>query len=71
MTEDLLVRLDDKAMRFLLSLHDGEPDFDAIGLPQAAELPAVRWKLLNLEKLRSQNPDKHAEHRLEIEGLRP
>lgn len=49
MTEDLLARLDDNAMRFLLSLHDGEPDFEAIGLPQAATLPAVRWKRLNLE----------------------
>lgn len=70
MTEDLLARLDDKAMHFLLSLHDSEPDFDAIGLPQAAQLPAVRWKLLNLEKLKAQNPGKHDEQRREIEGLR-
>ena len=70
LTKDLLVRLDSNAMRFLLSLHDGKPDFDAIGLPQAAELPAVRWKLLNLEKLRAQNPAKHAEQRREIEALR-
>lgn len=71
MTADILAKLDDKAMLFLLSLHDGEPDFEAIGLPQAAELPAVRWKLLNVEKLKTQNPDKHAEQRQEIEGLRP
>ena len=70
MTSDLLARLDDNAMRFLLSLHDGEPDFEAIGLPQAADLPAVRWKVLNLEKLKAQNPKKHAEQRREIEGLR-
>ena len=70
MTADLLARLDDKAMRFLLSLHDGEPDFETIGLPQAADLPAVRWKILNLEKLKARNPEKHAEQRREIEGLR-
>ncbi|MBO9101180.1 MULTISPECIES: nucleotidyl transferase AbiEii/AbiGii toxin family protein [unclassified Rhizobium] len=70
MTADLLARLDDNALRFLLSLHDGEPDFEAIGLPQAADLPAVRWKVLNLEKLKAQNPEKHAEQRREIEGLR-
>jgi hypothetical protein len=70
MTADLLARLDDNAMHFLLSLHDGEPDFEAIGLPQAADLPAVRWKVLNLEKLKAQNPEKHAEQRREIEGLR-
>jgi hypothetical protein len=56
MTADLLARLDDKAMRFLLSLRDGEPDFDAIGLPQAAELPAVRWKILTLRNSRRRTP---------------
>lgn len=70
MTADLFGRLDDNAMRFLLSLHDGKPDFEAIGLPQAADLPAVRWKIINLEKLKAQNPEKHAEQRREIEGLR-
>lgn len=70
MTVDLLARLDGSAMRFLLSLHDGEPDFEAIGLPQAADLPAVRWKVLNLETLKAQNPEKHAEQRREIEELR-
>ncbi|MCG5485237.1 nucleotidyl transferase AbiEii/AbiGii toxin family protein [Sinorhizobium sp. 22678] len=68
---DIRARLDEKAMRFLLSLHNGEPDFEAIGLPQAADLPAVRWKLLNLQKLKEQNPAKHAEQRREIEGIRP
>jgi predicted nucleotidyltransferase component of viral defense system len=66
LTGDLLARLDDQAMRFLLSLHDGEPDFEAIGLPQAANLPAVRWKLINLAKLREQNPKKQAEQRRAI-----
>lgn len=67
--DDLRARLDDKAMRFLLSLHDTEPDFDAIGLPQAAALPAVRWKLINLAKLKQQNPEKHAMQRAEIENM--
>lgn len=67
---ELLARLDDDAMRFLLTLHDGNPDFDAVGLPQAARLPAVQWKLLNLARLKRQNPDKHAQLRREIENLR-
>lgn len=71
LTDDLRARLDDKAMRFLLTLHDTEPDFDAIGLPQAAALPAVRWKLLNLAKLKQQNPEKHAMQRGEIEDMFP
>lgn len=66
---DIRARLDDKARLFLLSLHDGEPDFAAIGLPQAAALPDVRWKILNLKKLITENPDKHAEQRAELERL--
>jgi hypothetical protein len=66
---DIRERLDDVAQRFLLSLHDIEPDFDTVGLPAALELPAVRWKLLNLERLKNDNPTKHAEQRREIERL--
>ena len=60
---DIDRRMDDTAREFLIGLHDGKPDFDAIGLPQAANLPAVRWKLLNLKKLISENPGKHAEQK--------
>ena len=35
---------------FLLSLHDAKPDFGLIGIPEAVALPAIRWKLVNLEK---------------------
>lgn len=63
---DIDRRMDDTAREFLIGLHDGKPDFDAIGLPQAANLPAVRWKLLNLKKLISENPGKHAEQKAEL-----
>ncbi|MFT4118362.1 nucleotidyl transferase AbiEii/AbiGii toxin family protein [Bradyrhizobium sp.] len=69
LNKDLLARLDNNAMKFLLSLHDGQPDFECIGLSEAANLPAVRWKLLNLTKLREQNPQKHAQQRQAIEKL--
>lgn len=60
---DVASRIDDASRGFLLSLHDGEPDFTLIGLPQAADLPGVGWKVLNLQKLKQSNPDKHAEQR--------
>ena len=67
---DIRARLADKnTQRFLLSLHDGAPDFDAIGLPQAAALPAVQWKLVNLRKLIAENPKKHAAQRADLEQL--
>lgn len=51
--------LRDSEKRFLLSVKQGDPDWDLLGLPGAAQLPAVRWKLHNIEKLRK-NPGKHA-----------
>jgi predicted nucleotidyltransferase component of viral defense system len=37
--------------RFLLSFERGRPDWSLLGLPSAAELPAVKWRQLNLDKL--------------------
>ena len=36
---------------FLVGFKKGTPDWDKLGLPAAAELPAVRFKQLNLDKL--------------------
>lgn len=66
---DIRERLSGEIAAFLLSLHDAEPDFDLINLPGAAELPAIRWKLLNLEKLKNDNPAKHAAQRGALEEL--
>lgn len=60
---DVQSRLDTNARQFLLTLQDGEPDFAAIDRSQAAHLPAVQWKLLNLNKLKRDNPIKHAAQR--------
>ncbi|WKA29783.1 nucleotidyl transferase AbiEii/AbiGii toxin family protein [Bradyrhizobium roseum] len=37
--------------KFLISFERGEPDWDLLGVPNAAELPAVRWRQKNLNKL--------------------
>lgn len=66
---DIQSRFDENTKHFLLSLQDGTPDFSAIDRPQASELPAVRWKLLNLKRLIQDNPRKHAEQREELEKL--
>ena len=60
---DVQSLLDDKVRQFLLTLQDGEPDFAAIDRLQAARLPAVQWKLLNLSKLKRDNAAKHAAQR--------
>ena len=66
---DIRRRLTGDTAAFLLSLHDGAPDFDRIGRPQAAALPAVRWKRINLEALKRNNPAKHADQRRQLEQL--
>ncbi len=58
---DFRNRLTDNTAAFLMSLHNAEPNFTLIGLPQAERLPAVQWKLLNLRRLKAENPAKHAE----------
>ncbi|WP_299154241.1 nucleotidyl transferase AbiEii/AbiGii toxin family protein [uncultured Tateyamaria sp.] len=66
---DIQSRFDESSKQFLLSLQDSTPDFYAIDRPQASELPAVRWKLLNLKRLIQDNPRKHAQQREELEKL--
>ena len=66
---DIQSRLDENAADFLLSLHDGQPNFEAIGLPQALDLPAVQWKLKNIQRLVRENPEKHSEQREALEAL--
>jgi len=66
---DIRKRLTGDIAAFLLSLHNAEPDFDLIGLPEALHLPAVQWKLLNLRKLKAENPKKHAQQRAMLETL--
>jgi hypothetical protein len=36
---------------FLLGFKRGAPDWAAIGMEEAAQLPAVQWKMRNLEQL--------------------
>ncbi|MCY4295600.1 MAG: nucleotidyl transferase AbiEii/AbiGii toxin family protein [Gammaproteobacteria bacterium] len=66
---DIHARLTGGVAEFLLSLHDAQPDFGLIGLPQASELPAVRWKLRNLAALKNNNQAKHAVQRDALKKL--
>lgn len=39
---------------FLLSLKEGKPSWDLFDLPHIKDLPAIRWKLLNIQKMEAQ-----------------
>jgi predicted nucleotidyltransferase component of viral defense system len=43
--------LTDDEKRFLISIKKREPDWDLLGLKGVENLPAVRWKLINLNKM--------------------
>ncbi|WP_317054532.1 nucleotidyl transferase AbiEii/AbiGii toxin family protein [Roseovarius rhodophyticola] len=67
--QDIRGRLSGRAAEYLFGLADGEPDFDLIGLPNAAGLPAIRWKLQNVETLKQQDPTKHRGQAIALERL--
>ncbi|MBF0169423.1 MAG: nucleotidyl transferase AbiEii/AbiGii toxin family protein [Alphaproteobacteria bacterium] len=48
---DVVGAMPDAHRRFLVSFELGVPDWSLLGLPAAAELPAVRWRQQNLNKL--------------------
>lgn len=54
-------RISDNDKKFLLSFEKGEPDWSLFPLNKAKELPAVKWKLKNIQKLKHSNPKKHVE----------
>ncbi|WP_373006533.1 nucleotidyl transferase AbiEii/AbiGii toxin family protein [Hyphomonas sp.] len=67
--EDIRSRLTGPSALYLRSLQAGAPDFTLIDLPEAANLPAVRWKMQNLAKLIAENPQKHKEQSDALEAI--
>jgi predicted nucleotidyltransferase component of viral defense system len=49
--DDIVGNMPSEHRRFLVSFEQGKPDWTLLGLPRAAELPAVKWRQLNLDKL--------------------
>ena len=47
----LRARLGEREKEFLVSFKRGEPRWDLLGVEHAARLPAVRWKLRNLDRM--------------------
>jgi len=53
--------LSDSDRSFLLSFKRGNPDWDLFPYAKLKDMPAVQWKLLNLQNLIKSNPGKHKE----------
>ena len=57
----------DDEKNFLISFKEGIPLWNLLKIEKINELPAVKWKLLNIKKLKESNPEKHSAH---LENLR-
>ena len=64
---ELPSRLSGNQRAFLMGLVEAKPDWSLMSCGHLAEMPAVRWKLANLERLRSVNPAKFAQQSRELE----
>jgi len=56
--ETLKKELTDDEKAFLISLKEGRPRWNLMGLEGIEKLPAIQWKLMNIQKM---NKMKHAE----------
>ncbi len=61
MIAELHANLDAAEKAFLISLSRNAPDWALLGIAHLGELPAIRWKAENIEKLAKANPKKLAE----------
>ena len=52
--------------KFLISFESGQPEWDGYEFEYFKEYPSVQWKLLNLQKLAKQNPQKLREEAEEL-----
>lgn len=53
---------------FLLSFEMGEPDWELFPLPKLKDLPAIKWKLFNIQKLKKENLHKHNQKVLNLKN---
>jgi len=59
LVEEIRSRLDEPSKFFLRSFHMLRPNWDLISSPTIRNLPAIQWKLINLERLKIENPEKY------------
>ena len=68
MVKALQSHFTEKDRSFLLSFKQGNPDWTLFDYPEAAALPAIRWKIQNIAKL-AKNQGKYAEQLSKLEKV--
>lgn len=59
LVDQIQSKLTSSDRQFLMSFKEGNPDWEKLSVKNARELPAVHWKLQNIESLKHDNPSKH------------
>lgn len=67
--EALAQKLTAKHKQFLIGLARAQPDWTLLQCPHAAELPALRWKLVNLQTFRQRRPADFKKQATTLENL--
>ena len=66
--KELSAALTANQRQFLFGLVTGEPDWTLMKCPHLSQLPAIRWKLQNLARLKKSNPSKFVQQAEELRG---
>lgn len=61
LVQEIHARLTDNDRDFLLSFKKADPGWSLFPLAALQDMPAVKWKLFHIQKLKKENPSKHAE----------
>jgi hypothetical protein len=51
--------LTEEDKEFLISFEQGEPEWNKCCVGNLSDYPSIKWKLLNILKLKETNPEKH------------
>ena len=59
LVSEIRSHLNERSKQFLLSFHELKPDWSLLVTPDISDLPAIRWKLMNIELLQAKQPEKY------------
>ena len=66
---DIVQGISESDRAFLTGFFAGDPDWSLLPYPHASELPALTWKLRNLEIFRGKRPDEFARQHASLVAL--
>ena len=69
LVDDVKTIMTEADRMFLVSFESGQPEWEGYEFEYFKNYPSVQWKLLNLQKLAKQNPQKLAEEVAKLQSV--